>query len=149
MPSLGFAMGLERLMMLLENQGCEFPEPMGCELYIAAMGEDASRRAAVLAHDLRAEGFSVQMDIAGRGLKAQMKYADKIGAKYAMVLGDSELESGTANLKDMTNGHQIEVRLDELVERFYDINIEAAMENITEDIELSEGKINKILGGLE
>lgn len=148
MPSLGFAMGLERLMMLLENQGCEFPEPMSCELYIAAMGEDASRRAAVLAHDLRAEGFSVQMDIAGRGLKAQMKYADKIGAKYAMVLGDSELESGTANLKDMKNGHQIEVRLDELVERFYDINIEAAMENITEDIELSEGKINKILGGL-
>lgn len=90
----------------------------------------------------------MQMDVAGRGLKAQMKYADKIGAKYVMVLGDSELESGAANLKNMKTGQQLEVRLDELVERFYDINIEAAMENITDEIELSEGKIDKILGGL-
>lgn len=147
-PSLGFAMGLERLMMLLESQNCEFPEPIECELYLAPMGDDASKRAAVLAHALRAEGFSVQMDVAGRGLKAQMKYADKIGAKYVMVLGDSELESGAANLKNMKTGQQLEVRLDELVERFYDINIEAAMENITDEIELSEGKIDKILGGL-
>lgn len=149
LPSLGFAMGLERLMLLLQSQGCEFPAPMQCELYLASMGQDASRKAAALAQSLREEGFSVQTDVAGRGLKPQMKYAGKIGAKYVMVLGDNELAAGEANLKNMETGEQTPVRLDELIERFYDISIESAMENMTEKMDLSESQVKEVLGGLE
>lgn len=149
LPSLGFAMGLERLMLLLQSQGCEFPEPATCDLYIAAMGQNASVKASALANSLRGEGFSVQTDIVGRGLKAQMKYAGKTGAKFSMVLGDNELETDSANLKNMVTGEQHAVKLSELVKQFYDISISAVMDDIAEKTDLGEGKINEVLGGLK
>ena len=117
-PSLGFAMGTGRLLMLLEAQGIELPAPGACELYIAPMGENASLEAMKIVHDLRASGISSQTDVAGRSLKAQMKYADKIGARYTMVLGDNEIEQGKANLKNMDNGEVTEVELESLAEDF-------------------------------
>ena len=101
---IGFAMGLERLLMVMEQQGCDFPEPQQCDLYIASMGEAAAEEAFRLTTQLRREGYAVQCDLMGRSVKAQMKYANKIGALYSMVLGDSELEAGSAQLKQMATG---------------------------------------------
>ena len=80
--------GLERLLLILEAQGIKIPEDRGCELYIANIGEDAAVKAGELTNMLRREGFYVESDSVGRSLKAQMKYADKIGARMSMVLGE-------------------------------------------------------------
>ena len=85
---IGFAMGLERLLMVMEQQGCDFPEPQQCDLYIASMGEAAAEEAFRLTTQLRREGYAVQCDLMGRSVKAQMKYANKIGALYSVVLGE-------------------------------------------------------------
>lgn len=112
LPSLGFAMGLERLLMVMDKQGIEIPDFNECKLYIAAMGESANEKAFELAKALRECGVEVQTDIVGRGLRAQMKYADKIGAKYSMVIGDNELEQNKATVKNMNTGKQYEISID-------------------------------------
>ena len=122
-PSLGFAMGTGRLLMLLEAQGIELPKPAACEVYIAPMGENAALEAMRLVSELRSNGISAQTDVAGRSLKAQMKYADKIGARYTMVLGDNEIEQGKANLKNMDNGEVTEVELNDIAETFMEFLI--------------------------
>ena len=88
LPSLGFAMGMERLLMVMDAQGCDYMEPKTCDLYIVPMGEDALKKAMGIASELREEGCFVEYDLIGKGLNAQMKYANKIGAKFVMVLGD-------------------------------------------------------------
>ncbi len=115
-PSLGFAMGIERLMMVLSAQNAELPKAPTCDLFIATLGENAILKASALCRELRDEGYKVQTDICGRGLKAQMKYADKIGAKFTLVLGDNEVESGKATLKNMSNSAEKEIALAEIVE---------------------------------
>lgn len=103
-PGLGFGSGLERLLMVMEASGVEIPKPEGCALFVAAIGERAQREANKLVHSLRREGVAAEQDTMGRSLKAQMKYADRIGAKWCAVLGDDELDAGTVNIKDMTAG---------------------------------------------
>ena len=122
-PALGFAMGVERLLMVLESQEADLPEPSKCDLYIASMGEAASVRAAEVCERLRADGFEALTDIVGRGLKAQMRYANKIGAPYTVVLGDSELESGRVRLKCMESGEETEIELDNLNEALLNARI--------------------------
>lgn len=117
-PALGFGMGTGRLLMLLQSQGIELPSPDSCDIYIAPMGENASLKAMALTADLRAAGVGAQTDVAGRSLKAQMKFADKIDAKYTMVLGDDEIAAGSAKLKDMTSGESFDMKLDELADEF-------------------------------
>ena len=119
-PALGFAMGIERLLMVLESQGTEIPQPKPCDLYIAPMGEAAALKAAMLCSKLREEGFEALTDIVGRGLKAQMRYANKLGARFTIVLGDSELESGKAKLKCMANGEETEIALDSIADAIYE-----------------------------
>ena len=132
LPSLGFAMGLERALLLMEKQGCEFPNDNTADVYIAPMGEKAEAKAIELCKALRDEGFSAVTDYSSRGLKAQMKYADKIGAKFSMVIGDNEIESGKATLKNMISGETQEVELGgDFVEKLYKMNTE----NILNDIE--------------
>lgn len=111
-PALGFGMGLERLILTMESQGCDFMEAKTCDLYIASMGDAAADRAMAMTMELRDEGFFVEYDLVGRGIKPQMKYADKIGSKFVLVLGDNELETGEAKLKNMASGEQIAVKLD-------------------------------------
>ncbi len=113
LPSLGFGMGIERLLMILEAQDGKFPTTPGCEVYLAPMGDNAVTACFEIASRLREGGVSVETDLVGRGLKAQMKYADKLGARYVIVIGDSELETRTARLKDMETGEQTEVSLDD------------------------------------
>lgn len=112
-PALGFAMGLERLILTMESQGCDFMEKPTCELYIAPMGDTARDKAVEIAKNLRAEGFLVEYDIMDRGIKAQMKYANKINSKFVLVIGDNEIESNSAKLKDMNTGEEIPVSLDD------------------------------------
>ena len=133
-PALGFAMGIERLMLVLQNQGTELPKDKKCDLYIASMGKAASLKATELCATLRADGFEVQSDICSRGLKAQMKYADKIGAAFSIVLGDSELENGVANLKNMVSGEITEVKLTELSNELFKASTSVALDSLTDSL---------------
>ena len=111
-PGIGYAMGVERLLMVMKAQGIEIPAPAACDLYIGSIGEEASVEALRLCGILRKEGFSAECDIVGRSVKAQMKYADKIGARFSMVLGDNELAEKKATVKNMATGENAEVTLD-------------------------------------
>ena len=133
-PSLGFGMGIERLMLTLQNQHIALPKAPACDLYIAAMGEAASRRTAALCYQLRSDGFEVQTDLCNKGLKAQMKYADKIGAAFTLVLGDNEIASGVGVLKRMQDGETTEVSLDALSEQLLQLKNETALADLTEAI---------------
>ena len=113
LPSLGFAMGIERLLMLMDKQGIEIPKPSTCDLYVAVMGESASLKSFEIIKAVRSCGLIAETDVVGRGLRAQMKYADKIGAKFSMVLGDNEIEQGKAVIKNMSRGEQTEIVLDD------------------------------------
>ena len=112
-PALGFAMGLERLLLVLEAQGNPPAQGERCDLYVAPMGENASVRAFQLVNLLRAEGYYGETDLMGRSLRAQMKYADKLGCRFSLVLGDNELETGEARLKDMETGESLPIPLGE------------------------------------
>ena len=129
-PGLGFGLGLERLLLLMEAQGCEFPEPNRPALYIASMGDAAKIKAADICERLRIEGFYALSDIMNRSVKAQMKYADKIGAKCTVVIGDSELESGEAVLKNMATGEQKTVKIENICNEIYDMQINEALEEL-------------------
>lgn len=119
MPALGFGLGMERLMMILEAQKVEFPAPETCDLYIASMGDAAKLESFKLTHRLQEYSISACCDVNDRGLKAQMKYADRIGAKYTIVLGDNELESNRADIKNMKTGEKTKIDLNEaFVEQF-------------------------------
>ena len=112
-PALGFGMGLERLLLLMEAQGISFPATQGCDLYIGSIGGAARQKAFALAGALRESGVAATFDEMGRGVKAQMKYADKIGARFSMVLGDNELSEGKAEIKNMQTGEKTSIPLDE------------------------------------
>lgn len=129
-PALGFGMGLERLILTMENQDCEFMENSNCELYIAPMGDTAKDKAVELASNLRTEGFLVEYDIMDRGIKAQMKYANKLNAKFVLVIGDNEIQSNSAKLKFMTTGEEFPITLDD---SFYEKFSSMYMANMLSD----------------
>ena len=113
LPGVGFAMGMTRLVLLLQNHMPDLKK--NCPvLYIASMGSAAAIKAASIAEALRSSGVYAESDLVGRSLKAQMKYADKIGAAYTLIIGDSEMESGRAQLKHMTDSSQSEADLNDL-----------------------------------
>jgi histidyl-tRNA synthetase len=111
-PAVGFGLGLDRLCLLLKESGQTFSQP--ADLFIAVADEGSSDAAFVLASKLRQEGLRVEFDTRGGSLKSQMKRADKTGARFALVLGQQERESGQAQLKPMTGGDSLPVRLDSL-----------------------------------
>ena len=112
-PSLGFGLGMERLLALMEEQGIEIPLPPSCDIYIAGLGEEAQTKAFTLVKEVRETSLIAECDIVGRSLRAQMKYADKIGAKFSMVIGENEINENKAILKNMETGEKTEVPLDE------------------------------------
>lgn len=134
-PALGFGMGLERLLLVMQKQGCDFMQDKTCDLYIATMGEGAVKKALSMTTALRGEGFFVEYDLVERGLKPQMKYADKIGAKFVIVLGDNEIESGNAKLKNMATGEQTDITLgDGLVDSFSQAMVEQMFSGIEDEV---------------
>lgn len=145
-PSLGFGMGTGRLLMLLEAQGIDLPKPSGCDLYIAPMGENASFEAAAIVADLRAGGISAQTDVVGRSLKAQMKYADKIGAKYTMVIGDDEIAQGKAKVKNMDNGESTEMELAGIADNFMEFIVREETAALGESLNIEGVDLSAILG---
>ena len=112
-PALGFGMGFERLLLVMDKQGCEYLTPKKCDIYFATMGDAALEKAMELVKGLREFGYRAEYDLMGRGVKAQMKYANKIGAVYTMVIGDNELNDGKARLKEMESGEEKEMLLNE------------------------------------
>ena len=126
-PGLGFGLGLDRILMALETQKVEFPQPVRCELYIASMGEQAQCKAFQLLNELHRCGIPADTDVCGRGLKAQMKYAGKIGAKFTMVLGDNELEAGRAELKNMETGEKktVSITAEDFINDYVTVSTEA------------------------
>ncbi len=138
-PSLGFALGIERLMLLMQAQNTPLPEEEKPDLYIASMGEEATVLAAKLAASLREEGISVQYDVAGRSVKAQMKFANKLGVRNTVVIGDSEIESGKVTVKDMNGGESVEMELDGFEDSYQSYLIQSAVAEIagTEGLDMS------------
>ncbi len=137
-PSLGFALGIERLLLVMRNQGIEFPQPDPCMLYIATMGVRAACEAAAIAQNLRASDFPVEIDTCGRSLKAQMKYAGKLGAQYTVVLGDNEIDAGVYTLKNMQTGEETQIAADDFLETFIETAILAMEADLKEMFGLEE-----------
>ena len=112
-PAIGFGLGIERLLIRLAETGVEIPNENQLDLYLVPLGEAAQDFAQSLTLRLRKAGISADTDHMQRGLKPQMKYADKIGARYTVVLGDNEIQSGKANIKCMQTGEQTEIPFEE------------------------------------
>lgn len=117
-PGVGFGMGLERILMLMEAKGVQIPSAKSCKLFIATMGEKAYNKAFEVVTELRKNGIYADLDHMERGVKAQFKYADKIKAEYVATIGDNELEEGTVTLKKMSDGSTENLPIDGLVDRF-------------------------------
>ena len=112
LSGIGFGMGITRLILALQELGLDKVEAAKPTLYIASLGERAMVKGLEITERLRREGRFCECDVVGRSLKAQMKYANKIGAKYTLIIGDSEIDAGVAQLRDMQSGEQREVSLD-------------------------------------
>jgi histidyl-tRNA synthetase len=119
-PAIGFGLGLERLMLTLQGLGVELPVKSGLDAFIAVMGDEARAAAVRLTSDLRKAGLRVDMDYTGRSLKAQMKLADKLGARYAIILGEEEVRTGAATVRDMSGSDQRQVAMTALAEELTD-----------------------------
>lgn len=116
MPGVGFGLGKERLLLLMEGNGFEFEPTNVCDVFIAFVGQDAKHYALGLLKELRQKGIRAALDTHGRNLKGQMKYANKIGAAYTAVIGSDEIESGVLTLKNMETGDQVKVKREEIAE---------------------------------
>lgn len=136
-PSLGFGMGIERLMLVMEKQGLPFPEPEKCALYIASTGDEALLKAAEICSALRSGGTHAEFDVVGRSVKAQMKYANKLGAAFTTVIGSSELEEGLVKVKNMANGEETELALHSFEGDFLRMYISDSLKDF-EDMGLTE-----------
>lgn len=112
---IGFALSIERLLLALEAEGIEIPEDKGIDIYVCTMTDEARDTAGTLLHKLRARGISADMDYENRKLKAQMKDADRKKARYTIVLGDDELNSQSADLKEMTTGEAEKLSFEEII----------------------------------
>jgi len=112
-PAAGFGMGMDRLLILLKNQGL-LPEDLSipCQVYIGHAGEPGYLKSQLLAHSLRGIGVAAESDLLKRSVKAQMKYAGKRGAKFSLIIGDNEIDENTARLKNMDTGEQQAVALE-------------------------------------
>lgn len=111
LSGIGFGMGITRLILAMREAGNDTVPHAVPRLYIASLGEAAALKAVEIAERLRRTGSYVECDVVGRSLKAQMKYANKIGAEYTLIVGDAEIEAGKAQLRNMKDGTQTEVAL--------------------------------------
>ena len=115
-PAVGFGMGIERLIMVLESLGLPIGEPYAPTVYIAPMCDKARDVALTIANDLRAKGISSEFDVMDRSFKAQMKYADKLSADFVIIIGEDELKANKLAVKNMKTGEQVEINSQSLFE---------------------------------
>ena len=114
-PGVGFGLGKERLLLTMEACGVEIPEPAGADVFIAVMGDEAKAAGLKLMRELRQQGIAVQMDIMGRNIKNQFKYANRINAKKTVVIGQDELEKNSFAIKDMATSQQVNVPMESII----------------------------------
>ena len=114
MPGIGFGMGIERLLMIMENAGLEVTKPSVTDVYVCPMGDQARQKAFQLVMELRGQGIKADMDHCQKSLKAQMKYANKLGVRYTAVLGEEEIAAGQITLRDMENSTEKKVPIGEI-----------------------------------
>lgn len=115
-PGIGYAMGMERIIATMERQGVNFPVESVIDVFIATLGEPAREVAFKLLYGFRQAGFVAEMDLMGRSLKAQMKYANRFDCKFTLIIGDEELNKGIAIVRNMTDGEQSEVPLNRVLD---------------------------------
>jgi len=113
-PAVGFAVGVERLLLALQGQGKLQPEPKGPSAYLIHFGGDTKLKAAQVAHFLRGQGLWVELDYLDRSIRAQMKAANRLGSRYAMIFGEEELSRGRLMLRNMQDGQEQEIDLEDL-----------------------------------
>lgn len=116
-PAVGFATGLERLLLALESQNLLPEKNRSVDAYVVALGETAQAEGFKLLNSLRQQGLSVAMDFAGRSMKAQMKQANKLGAKYSVILGEDEIAEGVVMLRSMEDSSQAKVPTNQVAEK--------------------------------
>ena len=116
-PAVGFATGLERLLLALESQNLLPEKNRSVDAYIVALGEAAQAEGFKLLNSLRQQGLSAAMDFAGRSMKAQMKQANKLGAKYSVILGEDEIAEGVVMLRSMEDSSQAKVPMAQVAEK--------------------------------
>ena len=112
---IGFAAGIERLLLLLESAGA-IPDDDALTLYVAPMGDDARDKAFQIVAEMRDKGISAETDYMGRGIKAQFKYADKLKAKFVGIVGSDELSRGVIKIKNMQSGEEVYAPIDKIAE---------------------------------
>lgn len=115
---IGFALSIERLLLALEEEGIELDIEEKFDLFIVTMGEEADRYAVKLLNDLRKNDVKADKDYLNRKIKGQMKQADRLNAKYTIVIGDQELENNSIAIKNMTTGESENIQLDQLINYF-------------------------------
>ncbi|MCI6911421.1 MAG: histidine--tRNA ligase [Veillonellaceae bacterium] len=116
-PAVGFATGLERLLLALESQNLLPEKNRSVDAYVVALGETAQAEGFKLLNSLRQQGLSAAMDFAGRSMKAQMKQANKLGAKYSVILGEDEISEGVVMLRSMEDSSQAKVPMNQVAEK--------------------------------
>ena len=113
-PALGFGLGIERLLIRLDETGVIIPQENCLDIYVAPLGDAAKPFASKLVYNLRLSGINAETDNMGRSLRAQMKYADKLGCKYTLVIGDNEVLNNEGNIKNMQTGEETKISFDNL-----------------------------------
>lgn len=116
-PAVGFATGLERLLLALESQNLLPEKNRSVDAYVVALGEAAQAEGFKLLNSLRQQGLSAAMDFAGRSMKAQMKQANKLGAKHSVILGEDEIAEGVVMLRSMEDSSQAKVPMNQVAEK--------------------------------
>lgn len=115
-PGVGFGMGIERLLIVLEKAGIEIPMPPTVDMFIIGLGDAGVKESIKLVHKLRDNGIKADKDYMARSLKAQMKYANKLNAKHVTVIGEDEISNNRIKVKNMEDGSEEEIQLDQLIE---------------------------------
>lgn len=115
-PGVGFGMGVERLLMLMDACDAYFPPDNSADVFIAVMGDRAKAFGLKLCRELRQKGVAAEMDTLARNIKGQFKYADRLNAKYTLVIGENELDKGVVSLKDMSRSEQREIKIEDIFE---------------------------------
>lgn len=118
MPSVGFGIGIERIIYFLEKEGIKFESDTSPDIYVGIMGEHNMAFAYDVVKKVRYKGYRAEIDLMGRSIKSQMKYANKIGAKFVTIIGDDEAKNGMLKIKNMFTSENIEISLDKIEEVF-------------------------------
>ncbi|MBI3009229.1 MAG: histidine--tRNA ligase, partial [Candidatus Omnitrophica bacterium] len=114
---VGFAMGIDRVIRIKESTGEPFSSKRNSGVFLVTLGEEAYKKGVEILWMLRRKGISSDIDYEERSLKAQMRAADKYGARFAAILGEDELRQNVITLKDMQSGEQLQISMDSLAEK--------------------------------